>query len=194
MKDDHNYPDPVSTGATATRASVVGEYGGIGMWLDGHNTVSRGDAADRPGNGPYVDNSTMFQVRHIITDLLVNLRRLFEGLWLIRAADLSAAKAAKLPVLTVCHVLEQEKFLKHLATLKDLIHGSTGVSAAIYTQLTDVETEPNGIMSYDRKVHHFKTSSNLHHSFMNDDIRGKWSECLEIRWSSTLTFLLLICR
>ncbi|KAK9915397.1 hypothetical protein WJX75_008622 [Coccomyxa subellipsoidea] len=106
VKDDHNYPDPVSTGATATRASVVGEYGGIGMWLDGHNTVSRGDAADRPGNGPYVDNSTMFQ----------------------------------------------EEFLKHLATLKDLIHGSTGVSAAIYTQLTDVETEPNGITSYDRKV------------------------------------------
>lgn len=46
----------------------------------------------------------------------------------------------------------QEEFLKHLPTLKDLITGSTGVSAAVYTQLTDVETEPNGIMSYDRKV------------------------------------------
>ena len=52
----------------------------------------------------------------------------------------------------------QEEFLKHLPKLKDLVQGSTGVSAAIYTQLTDVETEPNGIMSYDRKVSHSKIS------------------------------------
>ncbi len=64
VKDDHNYPNPVSTGATSTRASIVGEYGGIGMWLEGHNTVSRSDAAEKPGNGPYADNSTQLQVRH----------------------------------------------------------------------------------------------------------------------------------
>nr|MCR5003549.1 beta-galactosidase [Bacteroidales bacterium] len=29
---------------------------------------------------------------------------------------------------------------------------STGCSAAIYTQITDVEIEVNGIMTYDRKV------------------------------------------
>ncbi|HEU4390311.1 MAG TPA: hypothetical protein VFV34_21085 [Blastocatellia bacterium] len=28
----------------------------------------------------------------------------------------------------------------------------TGLSAAVYTQLTDVETEVNGLMTYDRKV------------------------------------------
>ena len=49
----------------------------------------------------------------------------------------------------------QEEFLKHLPKLKELITGSSGVSAAVYTQLTDVETEPNGIMSYDRKVSFF---------------------------------------
>lgn len=62
IKDDHNYPEPASTGATATRASVAGEYGGIGLWVEGHNTIKREEATDRPGNGPYVDNSTMFQV------------------------------------------------------------------------------------------------------------------------------------
>ncbi len=51
----------------------------------------------------------------------------------------------------------QEQYLKHLSTIKDLVQGSTGVSAAIYTQLTDVDTEPNGIMSYDRKVSHLST-------------------------------------
>ena len=29
---------------------------------------------------------------------------------------------------------------------------SKGLSAAIYTQLTDVETEINGLITYDRKV------------------------------------------
>ena len=35
-----------------------------------------------------------------------------------------------------------------MAELKD----SDGLSAAVYTQLTDVETESNGLLTYDRKV------------------------------------------
>jgi hypothetical protein len=37
---------------------------------------------------------------------------------------------------------------KHVWELKD----SQGLSAAVYTQLTDVETESNGLLTYDRKV------------------------------------------
>jgi hypothetical protein len=37
---------------------------------------------------------------------------------------------------------------KHVWELKD----SEGLSAAVYTQLTDVETESNGLLTYDRKV------------------------------------------
>ncbi|EIE19333.1 hypothetical protein COCSUDRAFT_58627 [Coccomyxa subellipsoidea C-169] len=71
IRDDHMYPGPYSSGATETRASVNGEYGGLALYYDGHS---------------------------------------------------------------------------------DLVKASTGLSAAIYTQLTDVEAEVNGILTYDRKV------------------------------------------
>ena len=45
-------------------------------------------------------------------------------------------------------VLNQyEKYAQRLKLLKQ-----TGVSAAVYTQTTDVEVEVNGLITYDRKV------------------------------------------
>jgi hypothetical protein len=45
-------------------------------------------------------------------------------------------------------VLDQyEKYAQRLKLLKQ-----TGVSAAVYTQTTDVEVEVNGLITYDRKV------------------------------------------
>jgi hypothetical protein len=37
-----------------------------------------------------------------------------------------------------------------MVTMEDLI--KKGLSAAVYTQTTDVENETNGLMTYDRKV------------------------------------------
>jgi hypothetical protein len=39
-----------------------------------------------------------------------------------------------------------------LAKALERLHACNGLSAAIYTQTTDVETELNGLMTYDRAV------------------------------------------
>ncbi|EIE19334.1 hypothetical protein COCSUDRAFT_44686 [Coccomyxa subellipsoidea C-169] len=79
VRDDHKYPGPYSSGATKTRASVNGEYGGIKMYVDGHSWASRDDSS-----GSDVDNSTKLQARFI--ELLHN------GIKLIKAStSLSAA-------------------------------------------------------------------------------------------------------
>jgi len=44
----------------------------------------------------------------------------------------------------------KDRFIKYVKMIKDL-QGS-GLCAAVYTQLTDVEDEENGVMTYDRKV------------------------------------------
>ncbi|WP_282592616.1 glycoside hydrolase family 2 protein [Gaoshiqia sediminis] len=43
-----------------------------------------------------------------------------------------------------------ERFIKYIDMVKEL--QATGLCAAVYTQLTDVEDEENGMMTYDRKV------------------------------------------
>lgn len=97
--DLHNYPGPNLYLYDPTRATVLGEYGGIGMALKGHLWL-----ADK--NWGYVKFNTPEEVTNEY----------------IKYAD---------------HLLEQiEK----------------GFSAAVYTQITDVEEEVNGLVTYDRKV------------------------------------------
>ena len=97
--DLHNYPGPNLYLYDPTRATVLGEYGGIGMALKGHLWL-----ADK--NWGYVKFNTPEEVTNEY----------------IKSAD---------------HLLE-------------LIE--KGFSAAVYTQITDVEEEVNGLVTYDRKV------------------------------------------
>ncbi|MEU6041481.1 PA14 domain-containing protein [Actinomadura sp. NPDC047616] len=100
VMDYHIYPGPGTPGApSAARASVLGEYGGLGLPVIGH-TWSGG------GWGYAVEPDP---------EALTN-----------RYAGMS----------------EQ---LRRLRTCN-------GLSAAIYTQTTDVETELNGLITYDRAV------------------------------------------
>jgi beta-galactosidase/beta-glucuronidase len=97
--DMHKYPGPGSPDPESARAAVLGEFGGLGLPVDGHRWVSknwgyRGMADQRELNLKYLE--------------------LWKG------------------VAKLC----EEK----------------GLSAAVYTQLTDVETECNGLMTYDRAV------------------------------------------
>jgi len=46
----------------------------------------------------------------------------------------------------------QGRFIDLLHDITKLVRADTGLSGAIYTQMTDVEAEVNGIMTYDRKV------------------------------------------
>jgi hypothetical protein len=97
--DIHHYPDPCMTLYDGNRATVLGEFGGLGLAVENH-------LWDKDRNWGYVKYKTADEVTQAYLDL-----------------------AAK---------------------LKDLI--KRGFSAAIYTQTTDVESEVNGMMTYDRKV------------------------------------------
>lgn len=99
MLDLHNYPGPNLYLYDPQRATVLGEYGGIGMALKGHLWL-----ADK--NWGYVKFNTPEEV-----------------------------------------TAEYTKYADHLMELI-----SKGFSAAVYTQITDVEEEVNGLLTYDRKV------------------------------------------
>ena len=98
--DAHEYPSPRAERPDATRASVVGEYGGISLREAGHLW-----SAENFGYGA------------IMRDCW-NLTKRYQGL------------------------------LKEAYALRD----NYGVSAVVYTQLTDVELETNGLLTYDRAV------------------------------------------
>ena len=97
--DMHKYPGPDSPKPEENRAAVLGEFGGLGLSVDGHRW------ADASWGYKGTQN--------------------FEAL--TRGYEKLLAKAWKL----------NEK---------------AGLSAVIYTQLTDVETEGNGLLTYDREI------------------------------------------
>jgi len=98
VMDMHHYPDPSMPKVEEKRAAVLGEFGGLGMPIEGHMW---------PGK-----------------------------LWQYRGV-------ADQQKLTDSYV----KMLKDGWKLKD-----RGLCAVVYTQITDVETESNGLMTYDREV------------------------------------------
>jgi hypothetical protein len=100
VHDIHVYPGPGSPQPEPTRAAVLGEFGGLGLGVDGH-TWSQGKN------------------------------------WGYRPTQSSADLTRK-----------YEKLLAEVWKLKE----QAGLSAAVYTQTTDVETEVNGLLTYDRAV------------------------------------------
>ena len=98
VSDMHHYPDPSMPKLEEKRAAVLGEFGGLGLAIEGHMW---------PGKN-----------------------------WQYR----SVADQEKL---TNSYV----DMLKQGWSLKE-----KGLNALIYTQITDVEVESNGLMTYDREV------------------------------------------
>ena len=99
INDIHHYPDPSVQPAEEKRAIVLGEFGGLGLPLQGHTWEQK--------NWGYRNMSDTLQL------------------------------------------------LSRYETYLDMVHRfvkENGLSASIYTQTTDVETETNGLMTYDRKV------------------------------------------
>ncbi len=97
--DIHAYPGPAAPKPEPTRAGVLGEFGGLGLGVDGHTWAQktwgyRGTASSK--------------------ELTSRYRRLLGGVWELKDSD--------------------------------------GLAAAVYTQITDVETECNGLLTYDRAV------------------------------------------
>ncbi|MCX6133764.1 MAG: hypothetical protein NTU47_08130 [Ignavibacteriales bacterium] len=97
--DIHNYPTPQSPKPDPKRAIVLGEFGGLGLAVDGHT----------------------WKKEHWGYQGMANAEQLTS---------------------------RYERFMKQVYAFKD----SPGLSAAIYTQTTDVEVECNGLMTYDRAI------------------------------------------
>ncbi|WP_435303872.1 AbfB domain-containing protein [Streptomyces phaeoluteigriseus] len=98
--DHHVYVGPGTTVPSATRAAVLGEFGGLGYRVAGHEWY--------PGGGfSYEDQPS-----------LTHLNNRFVGL-------LDALREVRMP---------------------------RGLSASVYTEITDVENEANGLLTYDRQV------------------------------------------
>lgn len=102
MIDLHNYPAPAMPAASlfgAKQALVLGEFGGLGLPLDGHTWQDKNNW----GYQNFKSQDELYQRYSSFID--------------------------KIPALI-----------------------KKGLSAAVYTQTTDVEVEVNGLMTYDRKV------------------------------------------
>jgi beta-galactosidase/beta-glucuronidase len=100
MNDMHKYPGPGAPEPERNRATVLGEFGGLGLPMPGHTWQA-------------------------------------EKNWGYRSfTDRTSLQAAYLDLIAKLFPLIEEK----------------GLSAAVYTQTTDVEIEVNGLMTYDRAV------------------------------------------
>lgn len=99
ISDIHHYPEPAVQSAEEKRAIVLGEFGGLGLPLQGHTWEQK--------NWGYRNMTDTLQ-------LLSKYESYFDMV---------------------------QRFVRE-----------KGLSASIYTQTTDVETETNGLMTYDRKV------------------------------------------
>jgi len=99
MHDMHMYPGPGMFEPKPNRATVLGEFGGLGLPMEGHTWQSK-------NNWGYRNLKDTTDLLNAYSDLATQLMPLKRK----------------------------------------------GLSAAVYTQTTDVEGEVNGLMTYDRKV------------------------------------------
>jgi hypothetical protein len=97
--DVHSYPSPSAPRPETTRASVLGEFGGLGLGVEGHLWQKEAWG--------YQNMSDVDQLARRFDHLMRGVYHLKETRWL---------------------------------------------NAAVYTQLTDVESETNGLITYDRRV------------------------------------------
>ena len=99
MHDMHMYPGPGMFPVEESRASVLGEFGGLGLPVEGHTWLDKGN-------------------------------------WGYRSFESKAALA--------------DAYDQLIFQMPALI--GQGLSAAVYTQTTDVEIEVNGLLTYDREL------------------------------------------
>ncbi len=97
--DLHHYPEPVAPAPEKSRATVLGEFGGLGLAVPGHTWEEKNWGYEKMG-----DTETLLQ-----------------------------------------------KYAHFYAMVREMVE-KRGMSASVYTQTTDVETETNGLITYDRKV------------------------------------------
>jgi hypothetical protein len=127
MTDVHAYPDPMNSLKQTGKAQVVGEFGGIGVFIPNHQW--------NPGSqwGYVQEKPTGLKAKYTIMN-------------------------------------------QHLK-----LYEAEGMSGSIYTQPFDVESEQNGLMTYDREVVKIPFAElRKIHSQLNPDVNGaSWMKGLE---------------
>lgn len=104
MKDHHQYPSPLPTPKNDDRLTIVGEFGGLGLFVEGH-------LWDPEKKWGYRSDANVEDSLKRYAEIMDNLAR-----------------------------TSHESF-----------------AGSVYTQTTDVETEANGLVTYDRKVVKYPT-------------------------------------
>jgi beta-galactosidase/beta-glucuronidase len=99
LLDVHRYPGPTFPGTDPHQAVVCGEYGGLGLIVEGHTLLDENNFG-----------FLIFESQDALT----------------------------------------EAYLEKVETLKPMIR--EGLAAAVYTQLSDVEIQIDGLLTYDRRV------------------------------------------
>jgi hypothetical protein len=99
LSDMHSYPGPDSPASEPHRAAVLGEFGGLGLSVEGHTWSA---------------HCWGYVMLASESELADRYARAFRHVW--------------------------------------RLHNLSGLSAAVYTQTADVETECNGLQTYDRAV------------------------------------------
>jgi hypothetical protein len=99
VHDIHSYPNPQSPKPEPARAAVLGEFGGLGLGIEGHTWKK-----EHWGYKGMADRD----------ELTASYERLLQAAYKLR--------------------------------------DTAGLSAAVYTQTTDVEVECNGLLTYDRAI------------------------------------------
>ncbi len=100
IMDIHHYPEPRCPEAEENRAIVLGEFGGLGLPVEGHTWEKK----DNWGYEKMNDSISLLQ--------------------------------------------KYDNFYKTVYSMVE----EKGLSASVYTQITDVETETNGLLTYDRRI------------------------------------------
>jgi hypothetical protein len=99
VHDVHSYPGPACPPVEPNRTAVLGEFGGLGLPVDGHT---------------WTDNAWGYRSMPDADALNRRYEQLLRAVWELKI--------------------------------------TSGLAAAFYTQITDVETECNGLLTYDRAV------------------------------------------
>ncbi|MFI7452912.1 AbfB domain-containing protein [Nonomuraea sp. NPDC049714] len=107
MADWHVYPGPDAPSPSATRISILGEFGGLGLRTPGHEYSPHG------GFFAYEQQASAAQLNDRYTGMVRDLQQLV---------------------------------------------AKKGLSGSVYTEITDLEGEYNGLMTYDRRVQKVDTN------------------------------------
>ena len=124
--DRHVYPEPVMPPLDDKRVAVLGEFGGLGHALENHAWKASNNGAGSGEDSPSGSGSESEDTDDAYATFV----------------DWGYGQSPNLDSLAGDYLKMLDK-LNHLSM--------SGLSAAVYTQFSDVERESNGLVTYDRK-------------------------------------------